>query len=60
MKYKLLINCNPTALSEEVTRHLDNGWSLYGDPISTVDVDVDYEYGQAVVKKTRVNPMSQS
>lgn len=60
MKYKLLEAENATTLSNLVMRYLDNGWSLYGSPMVTSDAGEFIAHYQAVIKKDRVNPMSQS
>jgi hypothetical protein len=54
MKYQLLVNSTSELLSENVNKHLEAGWELYGSPsiaMSVSDYAEHYEYAQAVIKK---------
>ena len=58
MEYKLIVETNQARLSNEVNRHLKDGWELYGSPTATIATDTSgdwpttvFEYGQAVVRK---------
>jgi hypothetical protein len=50
MEYKLIIADNPEKLSEKVSKNLEEGWKLYGNPIGIYTDNADEVYGQAITR----------
>lgn len=51
IEYELLNSNDPHALSVEVTRLLNKGWELYGNPFSSFAPNDPWYHYQAVVKR---------
>jgi hypothetical protein len=50
MEYKLLAHVDTKKLSEEVTKHLKEGWELHGHTRATTESRYQPNYFQAVVR----------
>lgn len=48
-KYKLLYNFNSNNLSDDVNRHLNSGYKLYGNPYSLISATGSMYHYQAVI-----------
>jgi hypothetical protein len=55
-KYRLLNEATSGDLSYEVSKHLKEGWQLYGSPVVTAaanDNYIDFHYSQALVREVK-------
>lgn len=56
VKYKLVSSKTSDGLSDNVNKHLLDGWELYGSPTTTISVgnySVHAKYSQAITRKIK-------
>ena len=55
MKYKILENGEASQLSKSVTKYLEKGWELYGNPYHMINENGYEAHCQAIISNMHAN-----